>query len=122
MARPDRQAREAAYRRGLRQELLAAWWLRCKGYQILAHRYRTPQGEIDLIARRGRTVAFVEIKARASTEKAAYAISPHQQARIRQAAERFLQERPALASYQMRFDAIFCVPLRWPKHLPGAWQ
>jgi putative endonuclease len=122
MARPTTGARQAAYRRGLRQEALAAWWLRAKGYRILAQRYKTPYGEIDLIARRGCTLAFIEIKARATPEAAAHAISPHQQARIRQAAERFLQERPVLAACQMRFDAVFCCPGRWPQHVPGAWE
>ena len=86
MAKPTTEGRQAAYRRGLRQEAMAAWWLRLKGYRILEHRYKTPHGEIDLIAKKGLLIAFVEIKARPDADAAAYAITPHQQARIRQAA------------------------------------
>lgn len=122
MGRGERASREAAYRRGVQQELLAAWWLRLKGYRILAHRYRTPLGEIDLIARRGKALAFVEIKARATPEAALQAIAPHQQARIRQAAHMFLQQYPALGGLEMRFDAILACPRRLPRHVKDAWR
>lgn len=123
MARPTTEGRKAAYRRGLHQEALAAWWLRLKGYKILERRYKTPHGEIDLIAKRGLALAFIEIKARSDVDTAAYAITPHQQARIRQAAEHFLAHRPHYATrHNVRFDAIFCVRGRWPLHLKNAWR
>jgi putative endonuclease len=122
MARDERASREAAYQRGLKQELLAAWWLRLKGYRILVHRYRTPLGEIDLVASRGKMLAFIEIKARATPEAALQAITPHQQARIRQAAHIFLQNHPALINREMRFDAFLACPGRLPKHVKDAWR
>ncbi|MBY0356181.1 MAG: YraN family protein [Rickettsiales bacterium] len=123
MINPSRIKRQAAYQRGLSQERIAAWLLRAKGYRILAQRYRSPYGEIDLIARRGRVLIFIEIKARASLESAAFAITPHQQSRIRQTAEHFLAQHPRyLPKCQFRFDAVLCVPRRWPKHLKDAWR
>ena len=75
-------ARVAAFRTGLSAEARAAAWLMAKGYRILAKRFRTPHGEIDLVARKRNLVAFVEVKARASLDEAAYAVTPRQQARI----------------------------------------
>ncbi|HVV93535.1 MAG TPA: YraN family protein [Hyphomicrobiales bacterium] len=116
-----RAARRAAYGRGLGAEGLAALWLRLKGYRVLARRFATPVGEIDLVVRRGGTVAFVEVKARPSVEEALYALQPRQQARIVRAAEAFLARHPALAQGNLRFDVILVVPRRLPRHLPGAF-
>src|ERR1700676_5701859 len=91
-APPDKLAklaspeRIAAFRTGLSAESRAAAYLMAKGYRILAKRYRTPYGEIDLVARRRHLVAFIEVKARASLDEAAYAVTPRQQARIIEAA------------------------------------
>src|ERR1700732_5636229 len=74
--------RVAAFRTGLSAETRAAAFLMAKGYRILAKRYRTPYGEIDLVARRRNLVAFIEVKARASLDEAAYAVTPRQQARL----------------------------------------
>lgn len=115
----DRQASE---QRGRRAESLAAALLRLKGYAILARRYRCPAGEIDLVIRRGRTVALVEVKARASTAEAAFSITPHQRERIARAGEHFLAANPRYSNHTMRFDAVLAAPGRWPRHVPDAWR
>ena len=74
--------RVAAFRTGLSAEARAAAYLMAKGYRILAKRFRTPHGEIDIVARKRNLVAFIEVKARASLDEAAYAVTPRQQARI----------------------------------------
>ena len=93
-----RAHRVSAERHGHRSEAIAAWWLRLKLYRIVARRYRTAAGEIDLIVRRGRTLVFVEVKARADFRVAAEAVSPRQQHRIARAASQFLAARPDLAA------------------------
>ena len=85
--RPPSPARVAAFRSGLSAETRAAAYLMVKGYRILARRFRTPHGEIDLVAQRRQLVAFIEVKARASLEEAAYAVTPRQQRRIIDAAQ-----------------------------------
>ncbi len=114
-------ARRRAFRYGRAAETACAWWLRLHGYRIVARRYRTPVGEIDLIARRGRIRAFVEVKARASLAELA-APRPRQRRRIVRAAEAFLQRNPRLAGLDPRFDVIAVAPWRRPQHLPGAWR
>lgn len=117
-----RRQRRAAYTRGRRAEGLAAWWLRLKGYHILARGYRVPVGEIDLVARRGRVLALVEVKTRGRETAAAEAITPRQRRRVERAAEAFLQTHRALATLDLRFDAIFVLgPLRL-RHLRDAWR
>lgn len=118
----SRAKRRRARARGLRAETLAAWWLRFKGYRILARGFRVPQGEIDLIARRGRVLAVVEVKRRDSLASASDAVSPRQRRRIEQAAAVFLQRRPALAHCQLRFDVFLLAPRHRPRHLVDAWR
>jgi len=113
---------QAAHRRGLGAERLCLWALRLRGYRILARRYRTPVGEIDLIARRGRTLAAIEVKARADDARAAEAIQWKQRGRIVRALEHFLQSRPDLADAALRFDVMLVAPGRWPRHVRGAWR
>ena len=108
--------RQRAERGGRRAERLAAWWLRLKGWRILAMRVRTPVGEVDLIARRGRIVAFVEVKARATAEEAGFALDDYRLRRVAAAAEA-LAPRYARAGDDLRIDAIFIVPRRLPRHL-----
>lgn len=115
-------ARRRAYARGRRAERLAAWWLRLKGYRILAQDFRCPVGEIDLIARRGGILAIVEVKRRARLDSAGEAVSRRQQRRIRRAAELFIQRRPELAGLQPRFDAVLLAPHHLPHHLKDAWN
>jgi putative endonuclease len=117
-----RGSREQAERRGRWAETLAAWRLRLALYRVVARNFRSPVGEIDLIARRGSTLVFVEVKARGDEADAAFAILPHQQARIRNAAAAFLARRPDLVGLDARFDAILVAPWRWPRHLRDAWR
>ena len=116
------EARRAAESRGRRAETLAAWFLRLKGYRILARRFRTPAGEIDLIARRGRTIAFVEVKRRATLAEAAEAVTARSRARIARAAGLWLARNPAAAELTLRFDAVLLAPRCWPCHLAGVFD
>ena len=115
-------ARRQAYARGRRGERIAAWWLRLRGYRVLARGFRCPAGEIDLIVRRGGILAIVEVKHRDSLALAGEAVSPRQQRRVRRAAEHFLQRHPALAGLQLRFDAVLLAPRQLPRHLKDAWN
>lgn len=117
----SRVAREQARRAGRRAETLAAWTLRLKGFRILARDWRVPQGEIDLIARRGRLLIFVEVKRRADRTAAAEALGGRQRRRIGRAAQAFLQRRPELAGLMPRFDVILMMPGRLPSHIKDAW-
>jgi putative endonuclease len=112
-------ARVAAFRTGLSAESRAAAFLMAKGYRILAKRFRTPYGEIDLVARKRNLLAFVEVKARASLDEAAYAVTPRQQARIIDAAQAWLMAHP---EFEMRFDAMLIAPRRLPRHLLAAFD
>jgi putative endonuclease len=113
--------RRRAERGGRRAEAIAAWWLRLKGWTILARRARTPLGEVDLIARRGRTLAFVEVKARASQAEAEHALDDYRLRRVAAAAQA-LAPRYARDGDTLRIDAIFIVPRRWPRHMPDVWR
>ncbi|MEE8371925.1 MAG: YraN family protein [Sphingomonadales bacterium] len=117
----SRAGRQAAYRRGGRGEMRAALLLRLKGYRILERRWRVPVGEVDLIARKGNLVVFVEVKARATNRAAAESILYRQRRRIERAASAFLAVRPELSGLGARFDAILIAPGRWPKHIKAAW-
>jgi len=114
--------RVAAFRTGLSAESRAAAWLIAKGYRILARRFRTPHGEIDLVARRRNLVAFIEVKARASLDEAAYAVTPRQQQRIIVAAQAWLMAHPEHAEFELRFDAMLIAPRSLPRHLLAAFD
>ena len=114
--------RAAAERRGRRAETWAGWLLRLKGYRVVARRWRGRAGEIDLIARRGRTLAMVEVKARADLATAAGSLGAKGQARIARAASEYLLGRPDLAGLEVRFDVVLASPGRLPRHLPDAWR
>lgn len=113
--------RVAAEQRGRGAERIAAWWLRLRGWRILAQRARVPGGEVDLIARRGRIVAFVEVKARGSEEDLALALDQYRLRRVAVAAER-LAPRYAREGDDIRIDAIFLLPGRLPRHLANVWH
>lgn len=115
-------ARVAAFRTGLSAESRAAAWLMAKGYRILARRFLTPYGEIDLVARKRDLIAFVEVKARASLDDAAWAVTPRQQQRIIHAAQAWLMAHPEHAEFQMRFDAVLIAPRSLPRHLLAAFD
>jgi putative endonuclease len=108
------------YRRGRFSELIAAAVLVAKGYRILARRCRTPYGEIDLVAVRGRRLAFVEVKRRATRLEAEAAVSPRQAGRIAQAAEFWISRNARYRDYERGLDAVLVMPGRLPVHLPDA--
>ena len=114
--------RIAAFRTGLSAETRAAAYLMAKGYRILAKRFRTPHGEIDLVARRRNVLVFVEVKARATLDEAAYAVTPRQQQRIIAAAQGWLMAHPEHAEFDMRFDAMLIAPKHLPRHLLAAFD
>lgn len=116
---PERVAR---YHRGRWSEVVAAMLLRLKGYRILARRHRTPFGEIDLIARRGRRLAFVEVKQRATEEEAQTAVTPRQQDRIARAAAHWVSRHPRYREHEHGLDVVLLVPGRWPLHMANAYM
>src|SRR4051812_40632014 len=101
-------------------EFLAAWTLRLKGYRILKARYKTPVGEIDLIAVRGKTLVAVEVKYRSTLLQAAEAVTSKQRKRIERALSLYLQNLSWVPN-NIRFDAILLIPYKWPKHIKNAW-
>ena len=112
----SRAEREAKGRRG---EALAAWYLRLKGWRIMAQRVKTPRGEIDLIARRGKTVAFVEVKWRASAAELDFAIDEYRLRRVAAAAEA-VAHRYAKPGEVQRIDVLLLAPGRFPRHMANA--
>ena len=108
--------RRRAERGGRRAERLAAWWLRLHGWRILATRARTAVGEIDLVARRGRVLIFVEVKSRASREQADWALDDYRLRRVTRAAEALLPRYMRPGDVR-RIDAMLIVPWRLPRHL-----
>jgi putative endonuclease len=113
--------REIAEQRGRGGESAAAWWLRLHGWRIVARRVKTPRGEIDLIARRGGTVAFVEVKWRATAAERDLAIDEWRLRRVAQAAEA-VAHRYAKPADTIRIDVLLLAPGRWPRHIVNAWQ
>lgn len=116
-ARADRRAAEASGRRG---ERIAGWWLRLKGWRILDRRVRTPAGEVDLVARKGTLIAFVEVKTRATAADLDLAIDHRRLARVAAAAE-VLMPRYAGAGDDIRVDVILIAPGCMPRHIENAW-
>lgn len=112
--------------RGRFAELIAIWWLRFKGYRIEGHRTQTPMGEIDLIARRGHTLIFVEVKLRQSHNAGLYSVTRTQQHRITRAAEiaaqTIIASKSPRSDVDIRFDVITLAPWSWPRHLIDAWR
>lgn len=111
-----------AYRRGHRAETFASLAMRLKGYRLLALRWRTPVGEIDLIMQRGSTIAFIEVKARKTHEASIEAVTPRQQRRIAAAANQWRLRHPKTCDATFRFDIISVAPYRWPRHHPDAFS
>ena len=123
--RPDADAalrlRRKAYRRGHSSEWLAAAALMLKGFRIVARRYRTKLGEIDLIARRGDLVLIVEVKARKTLIEAMEAIAYESERRIEGAADLWLARQKDYAKLSMRFDMVAVLPWRWPVHVENVF-
>ncbi|MDQ0392477.1 YraN family protein [Labrys monachus] len=117
-----RDARRTAFRFGLGAEARAAWLLRLKGYRILARRFKTQAGEIDLVASRGDTLVFIEVKGRLDAASAYEAITPAQRRRIAAAARIWLARHPGHMAMTQRFDAVFVSPRRWPVHNANAFE
>ena len=113
--------RQQAERRGRRGETLAAWYLRLHGWMIVARRLRTPRGEVDLVARRGRMVAFVEVKWRRDAIGLATAIDQFHLRRVAAAAQT-IAHRYCRPGDSMRIDVLLLAPRRWPRHIVNAWM
>ncbi len=121
-ATPIRKRRRQAQHWGRRAEWLCRWWLRFKGYRIVATNWRCPYGEIDIIARRNSLLVFVEVKARQDTETAAIAVTARTQKRITDAAAIFLTTHQRFRTLDTRFDVMMVTPGRFPSHCPDAWR
>ncbi len=117
----ERQRRRATLRAGRWAEWLAAASLMLKGYRILAQRYIVRGGEIDIVARRGAVIAFVEVKARATAEGALLAVTAQKRRRIERAAGVWLARHPWATACVLRGDAVLVAPRRWPVHVPDAY-
>jgi putative endonuclease len=115
-------ARRRREKRGRLAELIAAAYLFAKGYRILARRHKTPFGEVDLIAVRGRRLAFVEVKQRASMDAAEAAVTDGQARRVALVAERWVWRHPRYRDHEIGLDAVLIVPGRLPRHAPHALQ
>jgi putative endonuclease len=121
--KPDWTAlRKGRERSGRRAETAAALWLQLKGYRILERRVRTPVGEIDLVAARGRMLVFVEVKSRATLAAAQEAVTPEARRRIAEAARLWVSRRRSMQDWRWRFDIVALAPGRLPRHLPDAWR
>jgi putative endonuclease len=112
--------RRAAETRGRDGETKAAWFLRLKGWRILDRRVRTPAGEVDLVAKRGRLIAFVEVKTRATAAELDFAIDEYRLRRVAAAAE-ILMPRYAGPNDDIRVDVILIAPGILPRHIENAW-
>ena len=118
--RASTTARRAADAAGRRGERLAGWWLRLKGWTILDHRVRTPAGEVDLVARKGTVIAFVEVKTRRTAADLDFAIDERRLARVAAAAE-ILMPRYAGPGDDIRIDVLLLAPGTRPRHIENAW-
>jgi len=118
----SKASRKKAYKRGVWSENLAALLLMVKGYGIVGRRQRTAVGEIDLIARRGAVLAFVEVKARATRADAAASLGAIQRQRIERAAAAWCAHRPWTTALSWRFDVVWVGRAGLPKHIPDAWR
>jgi putative endonuclease len=119
---PPRPERVAAFRVGLSAESRAAAYLIAKGYRIVARRFRTAVGEIDIVARRRNVLVFVEVKARVQLDDAAWSVTDRGKRRIVAAAEAWLAANPDDVNRNIRFDAILVAPGRIPRHIPAAFE
>jgi putative endonuclease len=121
-APPPGRDRQAARTFGIRAEWAALALLTLSGYRVLARNFTAPGGEIDLIAQRGQTIAFIEVKARPQMDQALIAITEQKRRRIARAAQVWLRQNRWAATYVLRGDAVFIAPRRLPRHLPAAFE
>jgi putative endonuclease len=122
VAPAPRPGRQVAFRLGLSAESRAAAYLIAKGHRIVARRWRSPAGEIDIVARRRGTLVFVEVKARERLDDAAEAVILRQQRRIIAAAEAWLATHPEDANRDIRFDVVLVAPKSLPRHIMAAFD
>jgi putative endonuclease len=115
------EKRLRAYRHGVFAETAAALLLRLKGHRIVARRYKTPVGEIDLVALRGRRLAFVEVKQRRSLDEAGWALPTRARRRIVRAAQYWLSSHPDFAGHDIAFDVVLAAPWAWPRYIANAF-
>ena len=115
------KARAKAYRDGVLSETLTAFLFRLRGYRVVAQRYRSPVGEIDLVVSRGQRLAFVEVKRRKTKDDAAYALSAKQRNRITRAAQYWLASHPDFRNHTIGFDVVLAAPWSWPRHIENAF-
>jgi putative endonuclease len=118
----DADLRRRAYRWGMSAETRAAWYLRLKGYRILARRYKVSRGEIDLVARKGRVLVFAEVKARAVELQALEAVGSKTRRRIEAAADIWGTKYPYYRDFSWRYDIIVIMPGHWPLHVIDAFR
>ena len=116
-----RPSRARAYRSGVFAEGFVALLLRLKGYAIVARRYKTPVGEIDLVALKGRRLAFIEVKRRKTREDAAWTLPARQRRRIVRAAQYWLAGHPDYAGHDIAFDVVLAAPWTWPRYIKNAF-
>jgi putative endonuclease len=114
--------RQIAFRFGISAESRASAYLVAKGYRVVARRFKTPVGETDIVARRGRALVFVEVKARETLDGAAEALTPRQRRRIIAAAEAWLAKNPDDVMREIRFDVVLVAPRSLPRHIEGAFD
>ena len=123
MHNKNANSRQRAQRFGLQAETWAAWFLRLKGYRILARQYRHKLAEIDIVAMRGAVLVIVEVKARGDGARLLESITPAKQKRLLRAGEALLLQPLARTRPRIvRFDIVFIRPWRWPRHIPHAWR
>ncbi len=116
-----RAARQKAEQRGRFAERIAALYLGLKGYRVVARRFKSPVGEIDLIMRRRDVLAFIEVKSRADLDTAALAVTPFARRRLLRAADAFVGRHPEVGALTLRLDVVLIAPRRWPRHLVDAF-
>jgi len=122
-ARAERRSRRALQSglSGRRAEWLAILWLSAKGYRLLERRFGGKGGEIDIVMKRGRTVAFVEVKARGRLEDALTAVTIEKQRLVERRVRQWLARNPWAMGCDLRADAVFLAPWRRPRHVPAAF-
>jgi putative endonuclease len=114
--------RQKAERRGHYAEMTALILLRLKGYRLLARRFKSHHGEIDLIVRRGQTTAFVEVKARNTHDEAVTSVTTYQSKRIAAAAALWMAKDPIAVASFCRFDIVAVNAYLWPTHIENAFS
>ena len=115
-----KERRTQALAFGFQAETIAAFFLRAKFYRILDRRYRIREGEVDIVAQRGDTIAFVEVKGRPTLDEAAISITPEKRRRLSRAARHWIATHPWASNRTLRGDAIFVAPRSLPRHVIAA--